>query len=178
MGTATADDAAVYRLNDPQALVATTDFFTPIVDDLYDFGRIAATHALSDICAMGSTPILALALVGMPITKRSPKVIGRVLEGGATVCRKAGILIAGGHSIDVPAPIDGLVGLGLVRPDRVRRNADAKAGDVLVLGQSLCCRQRSSKACWAPRAAPRCCATPPNSTAWGSRWRNCTACTP
>ena len=137
VGTETADDAAVYRLNDQQALVATTDFFTPIVDDPYDFGRIAATNALSDIYAMGGTPILALALVGMPIAKLSPEVIGRVLEGGAAVCREAGIPIAGGHSIDVLEPIYGLVGLGLVHPDRVRRNADAKDGDVLILGKPL-----------------------------------------
>jgi len=137
VGTETADDAAVYRLNDQQALVATTDFFTPIVDDPYDFGRIAATNALSDIYAMGGTPILALALVGMPIAKLPPEVIGRVLEGGAAVCREAGIPIAGGHSIDVLEPIYGLVGLGLVHPERVRRNADARAGDVLVLGKPL-----------------------------------------
>ncbi|MBX9836356.1 MAG: selenide, water dikinase SelD [Burkholderiaceae bacterium] len=137
VGTETADDAAVYRLNDQQALVATTDFFTPIVDDPYDFGRIAATNALSDIYAMGGTPILALALVGMPIAKLAPEVIGRVLEGGAAVCREAGIPIAGGHSIDVVEPIYGLVGLGLIHPDRVRRNADAQAGDVLVLGKPL-----------------------------------------
>ena len=137
VGTETADDAAVYRLNDTQALVATTDFFTPIVDDPYDFGRIAATNALSDIYAMGGTPILALALVGMPIAKLPPEVIGRVLEGGAAVCREAGIPIAGGHSIDVVEPIYGLVGLGLVHPDRVRRNADARAGDMLVLGKPL-----------------------------------------
>ena len=137
VGSETADDAAVYRLNDTQALVATTDFFTPIVDDPYDFGRIAATNALSDIYAMGGTPILALALVGMPISKLSPEVIGRVLEGGAAVCREAGIPIAGGHSIDVVEPIYGLVGLGLVHPDRVLRNADARAGDVLVLGKPL-----------------------------------------
>ncbi|MBP6375271.1 MAG: selenide, water dikinase SelD, partial [Giesbergeria sp.] len=137
VGTETADDAAVYRLNEAQALVATTDFFTPIVDDPYDFGRIAATNALSDIYAMGGTPILALALVGMPIAKLPLEVIGRVLEGGAAVCREAGIPIAGGHSIDVVEPIYGLVGLGLIHPDRVRRNADAQAGDVLVLGKPL-----------------------------------------
>lgn len=137
VGIETSDDAAVYRLNDTQALVATTDFFTPIVDDPYDFGRIAATNALSDIYAMGGTPIMALALVGMPIDKLPPEVIGRVLEGGASICREAGIPIAGGHSIDVLEPIYGLVGLGLVHPDRVRRNSDAKADDVLVLGKPL-----------------------------------------
>ena len=137
VGTETSDDAAVYRLNDTQALVATTDFFTPIVDDPFDFGRIAATNALSDIYAMGGTPIMALALVGMPIDVLPPEVIGRILEGGASVCRDAGIPIAGGHSIDVREPIYGLVGLGLVHPGRVRRNADAQAGDVLVLGKPL-----------------------------------------
>jgi selenide,water dikinase len=137
VGTETSDDAAVYRLNDQQALVATTDFFTPIVDDPYDFGRIAATNALSDIYAMGATPILALALVGMPIAKLAPEVIGRVLEGGAAVCREAGIPIAGGHSIDVLEPIYGLVALGLVHPRRVLRNAAARDGDVLVLGKPL-----------------------------------------
>ena len=137
VGNETSDDAAVYRLNDTQALVATTDFFTPIVDDAYDFGRIAATNALSDIYAMGGTPIMALALVGMPIAKLPPEVIGRVLEGGASVCREAGIPIAGGHSIDVLEPIYGLVAMGLVHPDKVRRNSEAQAGDVLVLGKPL-----------------------------------------
>ncbi len=137
VGTETSDDAAVYKLNDSQALVATTDFFTPIVDDPFDFGRIAATNALSDIYAMGGTPIMALALVGMPIDVLPPEVIGRILEGGASVCREAGIPIAGGHSIDVREPIYGLVGLGVVHPQRVRRNADAQAGDVLVLGKPL-----------------------------------------
>jgi selenide,water dikinase len=137
VGMETSDDAAVYRLNETQALVATTDFFTPIVDDPHDFGRIAATNALSDIYAMGGTPIMALALVGMPIAKLSPEVIGLVLEGGASVCRQAGIPIAGGHSIDVLEPIYGLVGLGLVHPDRVRRNTDARPGDVIVLGKPL-----------------------------------------
>jgi selenide,water dikinase len=137
VGTETSDDAAVYRLNDTQALVATTDFFTPIVDDARDFGRIAAANALSDIYAMGGTPIMALALVGMPIAKLPPEIIGQVLEGGASICREAGIPIAGGHSIDVLEPIYGLVGLGLVHPDRVRRNSAARAGDALVLGKPL-----------------------------------------
>ena len=137
VGTETADDAAVYRLNDQQALVATTDFFTPIVDDPRDFGRIAATNAISDIYAMGGTPIMALALVGMPLDKLPLEVIGAILEGGASVCREAGIPIAGGHSIDVLEPIYGLVALGLVHPQRVRRNADARDGDVLVLGKPL-----------------------------------------
>lgn len=137
VGTETSDDAAVYRLNDTQALVATTDFFTPIVDDPFDFGRIAATNAISDVYAMGGTPILALAIVGMPINKLPLEVIGRILEGGSQVCRDAGIPVAGGHSIDVPEPIYGLVVLGLVHPDKVRRNCDARAGDRLVLGKPL-----------------------------------------
>lgn len=137
VGLETSDDAAVYRLNDNQALVATTDFFTPIVDDPRDFGRIAATNALSDIYAMGATPIMALALVGMPIAKLSPDVIAQVLAGGAEVCREAGIPIAGGHSIDLLEPIYGLVALGLVHPYRVRRNAGGQVGDALVLGKPL-----------------------------------------
>jgi len=137
VGIETSDDAAVWRLNDSQALVATTDFFTPIVDDPRDFGRIAATNALSDVYAMGGRPILALAIVGMPLDKLPVDVIGAILEGGASVCREAGIPIAGGHSIDVLEPIYGLVALGLVHPSRVRRNADAHAGDVLVLGKPL-----------------------------------------
>jgi selenide,water dikinase len=137
VGTETADDAAVYRLNDTQALVATTDFFTPIVDDPYDFGRIAATNAISDIYAMGGTPIMALAIVGMPLEKLPVLVIQRILEGGESVCATAGIPIAGGHSIDTLEPIYGLVALGLVHPDKVKRNSSAKAGDVLILGKPL-----------------------------------------
>jgi selenide, water dikinase len=137
VGIETADDAAVYRLNDEQALIATTDFFMPIVDDPYDFGRIAATNAISDVYAMGGKPIMALALVGMPISVLSTQTIGRILEGGESVCREAGIPIAGGHTIDSVEPIYGLVALGLVHPNRVKRNADAKPGDVLVLGKPL-----------------------------------------
>jgi selenide, water dikinase len=137
VGIETADDAAVYRLNDEQALIATTDFFMPIVDDPYDFGRIAATNAISDVYAMGGKPIMALALVGMPISVLSTQTIGRILEGGESVCREAGIPIAGGHTIDSVEPIYGLVALGLVHPERVKRNADAKAGDVLILGKPL-----------------------------------------
>ncbi len=137
VGIETADDAAVYQLNDEQALIATTDFFMPIVDDPYDFGRIAATNAISDVYAMGGRPILALALVGMPINVLSTATIGRVLEGGASICREAGIPIAGGHTIDSVEAIYGLVALGLVHPKRVKRNADAQPGDVLVLGKPL-----------------------------------------
>ena len=131
------DDAAVYRLNDEQALVATTDFFMPIVDDPFDFGRIAATNAISDVYAMGARPIMALALVGMPINVLSTGTIGRILEGGNSVCREAGIPIAGGHSIDSVEAIYGLVAMGLVHPANIKRNADARAGDKLVLGKQL-----------------------------------------
>jgi len=137
VGTETSDDAAVYRLNDAQALVATTDFFTPIVDDPFDFGRIAATNALSDIYAMGARPIFALALVGMPLDKLSPEVIRRILQGGESVCAAAGIPIAGGHSIDILEPVYGLVALGLMHPDKVKRNVGARAGDALILGKPL-----------------------------------------
>lgn len=137
VGIETADDAAVYKLNDEQALIATTDFFMPIVDDPFDFGRIAATNAISDVYAMGGTPIMALALVGMPISVLSTDTIGKILAGGESVCRAAGIPIAGGHTIDSVEPIYGLVALGLVHPKRVKRNADAKAGDRLILGKPL-----------------------------------------
>ena len=137
VGIETADDAAVYQLNDEQALIATTDFFMPLVDDPYDFGRNAATNAISDVYAMGGRPIMALALVGMPINVLSTATIGRILEGGNAVCRAAGIPIAGGHTIDSVEAIYGLVALGLVHPKRVKRNADAKVGDRLVLGKPL-----------------------------------------
>jgi len=137
VGIETADDAAVYRLNDSQALIATTDFFMPIVDDPFDFGRIAATNAISDVYAMGGRPIMALALVAMPVNQLPLDVIGRIVEGGQSVCRSAGIPIAGGHTIDSVEPIYGLVVMGLVHPDRVRRNADAQPGDLLVLGKGL-----------------------------------------
>src|SRR5476651_1940186 len=137
VGIETADDAAVYKLNDEQALIATTDFFMPIVDDPFDFGRIAATNAISDVYAMGGTPIMALALVGMPINKLPIETIGQIIRGGESICAEAGIPIAGGHTIDSVEPIYGLVVLGLVHPSRVRRNADAKAGDVLVLGKPI-----------------------------------------
>src|SRR5688572_20014519 len=137
VGTETADDAAVYRLNDEQALVATTDFFMPIVDDPFDFGRIAATNAISDVYAMGGTPIMALALVGMPVNKLPIETIGQIIKGGESICAEAGIPIAGGHTIDSVEPIYGLVVMGLVHPSKVKRNADARAGDVLVLGKPL-----------------------------------------
>jgi selenide, water dikinase len=137
VGIETADDAAVYQLNDEQALIATTDFFMPIVDDPFDFGRIAATNSISDVYAMGGRPIMALALVGMPIAVLSTATIGRVLEGGVTIARQAGIPIAGGHTIDSVEAIYGLVVLGLVHPKRIKRNSDAKVGDRLILGKPL-----------------------------------------
>lgn len=137
VGIETADDAAVYKLNDEQALIATTDFFMPIVDDPFDFGRIAATNAISDVYAMGGTPIMALALVGMPVNKLPLETIGQIIRGGESMCAEAGIPIAGGHTIDSVEPIYGLVVMGLVHPSKVKRNADARAGDVLVLGKPL-----------------------------------------
>lgn len=137
VGIETADDAAVYLLNEHQALIATTDFFMPIVDDPYDFGRIAATNAISDVYAMGGTPIMALGLVGMPVNVLPLETIGAILKGGQDMCRAAGIPIAGGHTIDSVEPIYGLVVLGLVHPSRVKKNSGAREGDVLVLGKPL-----------------------------------------
>ena len=137
VGTETSDDAAVYQISETQALVATTDFFMPIVDDPMDFGRIAATNAISDVYAMGGRPILALALVGMPVKVLSTATIGKILEGGAAACREAGIPVAGGHTIDSVEPIYGLVALGLVDPRDLKRNSGAQPGDVLVLGKGL-----------------------------------------
>jgi len=137
VGIETADDAAVWKLNDEQALIATTDFFMPIVDDPYDFGRIAATNAISDVYAMGGKPIMALAIVAMPIDRLPADTIRRILEGGESVCAAAGIPIAGGHTIDSVEPIYGLVVMGLVHPDRIKRNAGARPGDKLVLGKPL-----------------------------------------
>ena len=137
VGIETADDAAVYQLNDRQAIVATTDFFMPIVDDPNDFGMIAATNAISDVYAMGATPLFALALVGMPIDKLPVDTIRRILEGGEAVCAKAGIPIAGGHTIDSVEPIYGLVVIGLVDPRNIKRNAGARPGDRLILGKPL-----------------------------------------
>lgn len=137
VGSENNEDAAVYRINDRQAVVATTDFFMPIVDDPYEFGRIAATNAISDIYAMGAKPIFALALLGMPINILPMEVIQRITEGGESVCAEAGIPIAGGHSIDTVEPIYGLVVLGLVDPAKFKRNSGAKAGDSLILGKPL-----------------------------------------
>jgi selenide,water dikinase len=137
VGSENNEDAAVYRINDRQALVATTDFFMPIVDDPYEFGRIAATNAISDVYAMGGKPIFALALLGMPINTLPMEVIQRIVEGGESVCAQVGIPIAGGHSIDTVEPIYGLVVLGLVDPAKFKRNSGAKAGDSLILGKPL-----------------------------------------
>lgn len=137
VGTSTSDDAAVYKLNDLQAVVATTDFFTPIVDEPYDFGQIAATNALSDIYAMGGKPIMALAIVGMPLDKLPIAVISDILAGGAKICQQAGIPIAGGHSIDILEPIYGLVAIGVVNPQKLLTNANAQVGDILVLTKPL-----------------------------------------
>jgi selenide,water dikinase len=165
VGIETADDAAVYQLNDEQALIATTDFFMPIVDNPFDFGRIAATNAISDVYAMGGTPIMALALVGMPINVLSLETIGQILQGGQSVCRDAGIPIAGGHTIDSVEPIYGLVVMGLVHPSRVKRNADARVGDRLVLGKPLGVGVLS--------AALK---KTPNSTAQAQHWQPCLVC--
>ena len=137
VGIETADDAAVYQINETQAIVATTDFFMPIVDDPYDFGRIAATNAISDVYAMGGTPLFALALVGMPINTLPLDTIKKILDGGESICKIAGIPIAGGHTIDSVEPIYGLVAIGLVDPKNLKRNAGAKAGDKLILGKPL-----------------------------------------
>ena len=137
VGTETSDDAAVYRLNDQQAIIETTDFFMPIVDDPFDFGRIAATNALSDVYAMGGTPIMALAIVGMPINTLPVEAIRAILQGGESVCQLAGIPLAGGHSIDSTEPFYGLVAIGIVHPDRLKKNSEAQAGDVLILGKGL-----------------------------------------
>jgi selenide,water dikinase len=137
VGAETADDAAVYRLNDEQAVIATTDFFMPIVDDPFDFGRIAAANALSDVYAMGGTPLMALAILGMPINVLSADVIREILRGGETMCSQAGIPIAGGHSIDSVEPIYGLAVIGVVHPHHLQRNSTARAGDALLLGKPL-----------------------------------------
>ena len=137
VGIETSDDAAVYRINDRQAIVATTDFFMPIVDDPFDFGAIAATNAISDVYAMGGQPLFALALVGMPVNQLPLDTIRKILEGGESVCARAGIPVAGGHTIDSVEPIYGLVAIGLVDPKNVKRNSGARPGDKLILGKPL-----------------------------------------
>ena len=137
VGYETGDDAAVYKVNDEQGVIATTDFFMPIVDDPFDYGRIAATNALSDVYAVGGKPIMALAIAGFPVNGMSQDQIQQVLAGGASACAAAGVPIAGGHTIDAPEPIYGLAVVGLVHPDKIKRNSDARSGDVLILGKGL-----------------------------------------
>jgi selenide,water dikinase len=133
VGTENSDDAAVWQIDDETCVIATTDFFMPMVDDPYDFGRIAATNAISDIYAMGGKPIMALAVLGMPVDKIPTEMVREILKGGSAVCATAGIPVAGGHSIDCPEPVYGLAVIGLCKPSDVRRNADARAGDSLIL---------------------------------------------
>ncbi len=137
VGTETGDDAAVWKINDETCVIATTDFFMPMVDDPRDFGRIAAANALSDIFAMGGRPIFALAILGMPLDKLSVATVREILEGGNAVCAEAGIPVAGGHSIDAPEPIYGFAVVGVCRPDEIRRNAGARAGDSLILTKGI-----------------------------------------
>ncbi len=137
IGHETGDDAAVFKINEEQAVVATTDFFMPIVDDPFDYGRIAATNALSDVYAVGGVPIMALAIAAMPMNKMPPDMIQKILSGGAQVCADAGVPVAGGHTIDAVEPIYGLAVVGLVHPDRIKRNSEARNGDVLILGKAL-----------------------------------------
>jgi selenide,water dikinase len=137
VGIETSDDAAVYQVSASQAIVATTDFFMPIVDDPFDFGTIAATNALSDVYAMGATPLFALAIVGMPISTLPVDTIRRILDGGRSACLRAGIPVAGGHTIDTAEPIYGLVAIGSVDPRHLKRNVGARPGDAIVLGKPL-----------------------------------------
>jgi selenide, water dikinase len=137
VGTETPDDAAVWQLDDGTCVIATTDFFTPVVDDPYDFGRIAATNAISDVYAMGGRPIMALAILGIPVDKIAPETVREILKGGAMVCASAGIPVAGGHSIDSPEPIYGLAVIGICQTEEVRRKSDAKPGDAIILTKPL-----------------------------------------
>ncbi len=137
VGVETGDDAAVWKQEDGTCIIATTDFFMPMVDDPHDFGRIAATNAISDVYAMGGTPIMALAILGMPVDKIAPETVRMILEGGRDVCTAAGIPVAGGHSIDCPEPVYGLAVIGTCKSENIRRNADAKPGDSLILTKPL-----------------------------------------
>jgi selenide,water dikinase len=137
VGTETSDDAAVWQVDDNTCVIATTDFFMPMVDDPYDFGRIAATNAISDVYAMGGKPIMALAILGMPVDKMPVEMVREILKGGAAVCASAGIPVAGGHSIDCPEPVYGLAVIGLCHPSQVRRNSEAQAGDALILTKPI-----------------------------------------
>jgi selenide,water dikinase len=137
VGTENSDDAAVWQIDDETCVIATTDFFMPMVDDPYDFGRIAATNAISDVYAMGGKPIMALAILGMPVGKISNEMVREILKGGAAVCATAGIPVAGGHSIDCPEPVYGLAVIGICKPSEVRRNCDARPGDALILTKPI-----------------------------------------
>lgn len=137
VGTETADDAAVWQVDDTTCIIATTDFFMPMVDDPHDFGRIAATNAISDVYAMGGRPLFALAILGMPVDKIPPEMVRQILKGGADVCASAGIPVAGGHSIDCPEPVYGLAVIGSCRPEQLRRNSSATAGDAIILTKAL-----------------------------------------
>jgi selenide, water dikinase len=137
VGVETGDDAGVWELDNGTCVIATTDFFMPMVDDPHDFGRIAATNALSDIYAMGGTPIMALAILGMPVDKIPAEMVRKILEGGASVCEAAGIPVAGGHSIDSPEPIYGLAVTGIGAKANIRRNSEAQTGDKLILTKPL-----------------------------------------
>jgi selenide,water dikinase len=137
VGTETGDDAAVWQIDDKTCVIATTDFFMPVVDDPRDFGRIAAANALSDVYAMGGKPIMALAILGMPLGRLPVEIVGQILEGGASICAEAGIPVAGGHSIDSVEPIYGLAVIGLCSPENVRRNSGARPGDALILTKGI-----------------------------------------
>ncbi len=137
VGNAERDDAAVYDLGDGTAMISTTDFFMPIVDDPLTFGRIAATNAISDVYAMGGTPLLAIAILGWPVDKLPPEVAGQVVEGGRQACAEAGIPLAGGHSIDCPEPIFGLAVSGRVDLGNLRKNGGARVGDLLYLTKPI-----------------------------------------
>ncbi|WP_130617210.1 selenide, water dikinase SelD [Dyella amyloliquefaciens] len=137
VGTETGDDAGVWQVDERTCVIATTDFFMPVVDDPYDFGRIAATNALSDVYAMGGKPIMALAILGMPLDKLDVDTVRRILEGGESICAEAGIPIAGGHSIDSAEPIYGLAAIGLCAPSDLRRNSTAQVGDAIILTKSI-----------------------------------------
>ncbi len=137
VGTETGDDAAVWQLDDENCVIATTDFFMPMVDDPFDFGRIAATNAISDVYAMGGTPIMALAILGMPVNKMPAEMIREILKGGSSICAEAGIPVAGGHSIDAPEPIYGLAVIGTCKLSNLRKNSGARPGDTLILTKAI-----------------------------------------
>jgi selenide,water dikinase len=137
LGYATSDDAALYDIGNGQAIISTTDFFTPIVDDANDFGRIAAANAISDVYAMGGKPLMAVAILGWPVEKLSPEVAQKVLDGARSICKEAGIPLAGGHSIDSAEPIFGLAVTGIVQKEHIRRNNSVREGDLLFLTKAL-----------------------------------------